>query len=88
MEPFDLHRYSTHYVTGQDQVHHLSQGWCRGCGPHLLDHLGVLLHDVQEAVTLLGHGSCPLLGAARELLEQVRYYVVQAGAATRAYHCI
>lgn len=43
---------------------------------HLLDHLRVLLHDVQEAVALLCHGRRPLLGAARQLLKQVRYYVV------------
>lgn len=30
----------------------------------LLDHLWVLLHDVEEAVALLGHGSRSLLGAA------------------------
>lgn len=32
--------------------------------PHLLDHLWMLLHDMQEAVALLGQGRRPLLGAA------------------------
>lgn len=51
----------------------------------LLDHLGVLLHDVQEAV-VRRHGRGPLLRGARQLLEQVGDDVVQAGAAARAHH--
>lgn len=31
--------------------------------PYLLDHLWMLLHDMQEAVTLLVQGCRPLLGA-------------------------
>lgn len=31
--------------------------------PYLLDHLWMLLHDMQKAVTLLVQGRCPLLGA-------------------------
>lgn len=46
----------------------------------------MLLHDVQKAVTLLVQGCCPLLGATRQLLEEVRHNVVQAGAAACAYH--
>lgn len=42
---------------------------------HLLDHLRVLLHDVQKAV-IRCHGSRALLGGARQLLEQVGDYVV------------
>ena len=32
--------------------------------PHLLDHLWMLLHDMQKAVTFLVQGRRPLLGAA------------------------
>lgn len=53
----------------------------------LLDHLWVLLHDVQEAV-VRRHGSGTLLGGARQLLEQVGHYVVQTGAAACAHHRI
>lgn len=51
----------------------------------LLDHLGVLLHDVQEAV-VRRHGRGPLLRGPRQLLEQVGDDVVQTGAAARAHH--
>lgn len=55
---------------------------------HLLDHLRVLLHYMKEAVTLLGHRRRSFLGAAWKLLEQISNYVVQAGAATSAHHCV
>lgn len=48
----------------------------------------MLLHDVKEAVALLGHGRRPFLGAARELFEQVGHYVVQTGAAACTDHRI
>lgn len=51
----------------------------------LLDHLGVLLHDVQESV-VRRHGRGPLLRGPRQLLEQVGDDVVQTGAAARAHH--
>ena len=54
---------------------------------HLLDHLRVLPHDVEEAV-VRRHGSGPFLGGARQLLEQVGDDVVQAGAASRTHHRI
>lgn len=54
--------------------------------PYLLDHLWMLLHDVQKAVTLLVQGCCPLFGATWQLLEEVCHDVVQAGAAACAYH--
>lgn len=47
----------------------------------------MLLHDVQEAV-ICRHGSGPLLGGARQLLEQVGDDVVEAGAAAGAHHRI
>lgn len=53
----------------------------------LLDHLRVLLHDVQEAI-VCRHRSGTLLRGARQLLEQVGHYVVQTGAAARAHHRI
>lgn len=53
----------------------------------LLDHLWVLLHDVQEAV-VRRHGSWALLGRARQLLEQICDDVVQTGAAASAHHRI
>lgn len=55
-------------------------------GLYLLNHLWVLLHDVQEAVTLLGQRCAPLLGAARQLLEEIGDNVVQTGAAACANH--
>lgn len=56
-----------------------------GVTSDLLDHLGVLLHDVQEAV-VRRHGRGPLLRGPRQLLEQVGDDVVQTGAAARAHH--
>lgn len=53
---------------------------------YLLNHFWVLLHDVQEPITLLGQGSGPLLGAAGQLLEEIRDNVVQTGTAARANH--
>lgn len=62
---------------------------CGGTGlgvtSDLLDHLGVLLHDVQEAV-VRRHGRGPLFRGPRQLLEQVGDDVVQTGAAARAHH--
>lgn len=46
----------------------------------------MLLHDVQEAVALLGQRCGSLLGAARQLLEEIGDNVVQAGAAACANH--
>lgn len=46
----------------------------------------MLLHDVEEAVALLGQRGGPLLGAARQLLEEIGDDVVQTGAAARAHH--
>lgn len=53
----------------------------------LLDHLWVLLHDVEEAIVCC-HRSGTLLCGARQLLEQVGHYVVQTGAAACAHHRI
>lgn len=55
-------------------------------GLYLLNHLWVLLHDVQEPVALLGQRCGPLLGAARQLLEEIGDDVVQTGAAACANH--
>lgn len=46
----------------------------------------MLLHNVQEPVTLLGQRCGPLLGAARQLLEEIGDNVVQTGAAACANH--
>lgn len=46
----------------------------------------MLLHDVEEAVALLGQRGGPLLGAAGQLLEEIGDDVVQTGAAARAHH--
>lgn len=46
----------------------------------------MLLHDVQKAVALLGQRCGPLLGAARQLLEEIGDNVVQTGAAACANH--
>jgi hypothetical protein len=48
----------------------------------------MLLHDMQETVTLLVQWCRPLLSATRQLLEEVCHNVVQAGAAACAYHGI
>lgn len=54
---------------------------------HLLDHLRVLLHDVQEAIVCC-HGSRTLLCWSGHLFEQIGHDVVQTGAAARAHHRI
>lgn len=46
----------------------------------------MLLHNVQEPVALLGQRCGPLLGAARQLLEEIGDNVVQTGAAACANH--
>lgn len=48
---------------------------CPPC-PDLLNHLWVLLHDVEEPIALLGQGGRPLFGAAGELLEEISDNVV------------
>lgn len=53
----------------------------------LLDHLRMLLHDVEEAIVRC-HGSGPLFRGTRQLLKQVGDYVVQTGTAACAYHRI
>lgn len=58
-----------------------------GVTSDLLDHLRVLLHDVQEAV-VSRHGCGPLFRGPRQLLEKVSDDVVQTGTAARAHHCV